>query len=108
MPHATTSKPLIYYVDSPSVRVFQEFAGDSLSNLNEYEAWDVITVLSQSVSLANLNDETTIDIPNALLMLGTDLQVSPHARKCLKALDGFPANNVNALMVGILSVAFEV
>ena len=108
MPHTTVSKPLTFYVDSPSVRVFQEFAGESLDKLDEYEAWDIVTILCQAVSLANLNDEKAIDIPNALLMLGTDLQVSPHARKCLKALDGFPIDLVSGLMVGILSVAFEV
>ena len=103
-----TSKPLTFYIDSPSVRVFQEFAGESLDNLDEYEAWDIVTILCQAVSLANLNDEKAIDIPNALLMLGTDLQVSPHAKNCLKALDGFPIDLVSGLMVGILSVAFEV
>ena len=108
MTHATTSKPLTYFVDTPSVRVFQEFAGESLDKLDEYEAWDIVTILCQAVSLANLNDEKAIDIPNALLMLGTDLQVSPHAKTCLKALDGFPIDLVSGLMVGILSVAFEV
>ena len=108
MAHATTSKPLTFYVDTPSVRVFQEFAGESLDKLDEYEAWDIVTILCQAVSLANLNDEKTIDIPNALLMLGTDLQVSLHAKNCLKALDGFPIDLVSGLMVGILSVAFEV
>ena len=108
MTHATTSKPLTYFVDTPSVRVFQELAGESLDKLDQYEAWDIVTILCQAVSLANLNDETAIDIPNALLMLGTDLQVSPHAKNCLKALDGFPVDLVSGLMVGILSVAFEV
>jgi len=108
MAHATTSKPLTFYVDTPSVRVFQEFAGESLDKLDEYEAWDIVTILCQAVSLANLNDEKTIDIHNALLMMGTDLQVSPHAKNCLKALDGFPIDLVSGLMVGILSVAFEV
>ena len=70
MPHTTVSKTLTYYVDSPSVRVFQEFAGESLDKLDEYEAWDIVTILCQAVSLANLNDETTIDIHNALLMMG--------------------------------------
>jgi hypothetical protein len=107
MAQVKTSKPLTYHCDTPSVRIFQEFAGESLDNLDEYEAWDIITVLSQAVSLANLNNETTIDIPNALLCLSNDLLPSEKCKKCLKALDGFPAAQVNALMIGILAVAFE-
>ena len=108
MPQVTISKPLTFYVDTPSVRIFQLLAGESLDKLDEFEAWDIVTILCQAVSLANLNDEPTIDIHNALLMLGTDLQVSPHAKNCLKALHGFPIDLVSGLMIGILSVAFEV
>jgi hypothetical protein len=107
MAQVKTSKPLTYYIDTPSVRIFQEFAGESLDKLDELEAWDVITVLSQAVSLANLNDETTIDIPNALLALHDSVIPSGNCKKCLKALDGFPAAQVNLLMMGILAVAFE-
>jgi hypothetical protein len=105
MPQVRTSKPLTYYVDSPSVRVFQEFAGESLDKLDEYEAWDVITVLSQAVASATANDEITIDIPEAIEAL--DLAISDKTQECLDALNGFPTNKVNALMLGILSVAFE-
>ena len=108
MPHVKTSKPLTYYIDTPSVRVFQAFAGESLENLDEYEAWDIITVLSQAVSLANLNDESTIDIHNSILMLGAEFSISANAKTCLKALHGFPIDLVSGLMIGILSVAFEV
>jgi hypothetical protein len=100
-------KPLTFYIDTPSVRIFQEFAGESLDKLDELEAWDVITFLSQAVSLANLNDEVTIDIPNAFLALHYSVIPSNNCRKCLKALDGFPVAQVNALMIGILAVAFE-
>jgi hypothetical protein len=107
MAQVKTSKPLTYYIDTPSVRIFQEFAGESLDNLDVYEAWDVITVLSQAVSLANLNDETTLDIPHALLALSESVVPSDNCKKCLKALHGFPSGQTNALMMGILAVAFE-
>ena len=106
MSQVKTSKPLTYYIDTPSVRVFQTFAGESLDNLDVYEAWDVITVLCQAASLANQYDQITIDIPEAIECLGMD--ISDDCEKCLNALHGFPAKQVNALMVGILSVAFEV
>jgi hypothetical protein len=69
MPQLVTIRPLTSSVNTPSVRIFQQFAGESLENLDEYEAWDIITALCQSASLAS---------------------------------------QVNALMVGILAVAFEV
>ena len=108
MPQVTISKPLTFYVDTPSVRIFQLLAGESLDKLDEFEAWDIITVLSQSVSLANLNDEPTIDIHNSILMLGAEFSISANAKTCLKALHGFPIDLVSGLMIGILSVAFEV
>ena len=107
MSQVQTPKPLIAYVDTPSVRVFQEFAGESLDKLDQYEAWDVITVLSQAVSLANRWDYASIDIPEAIDLLNHDVSLSDNCLVCLKALNGFPANKVNALMLGILAVAFE-
>jgi len=108
MIHATTSKPLTFYIDSPSVRVFQEFAGESLGKLDEYEAWDVITALCQAASLASQYEQATIDIHETIEALGDDIGFSDHCKKCLEALHGFPASQVNALMVGILAVAFDV
>lgn len=100
-----TSKPLTYYVDSPSVRVFQEFAGESLDKLDQFEAWDIITVLCQAVAISTANDQLTIDIPEAIECL--DLALSENCQECLNALDGFASNKVNALMLGILAVAFD-
>ena len=108
MSQVKTSKPLTYFVDTPSVRVFQTFAGESLEKLDQTEAWDIITVLAQAVSIANINDWVTIEIEVALLALDTDVEVSEDCYNCLKALQGFPTAQVNALMIGILSVAFEV
>jgi hypothetical protein len=107
MAQVKTSKPLTYYCDTPSVRIFQEFAGESLDKLDELEAWDIITVLSQAASLANQYDQVAIDIPEAIEALANDVAVSENCQKCLDALDGFPAAQVNALMIGILAVAFE-
>lgn len=101
-------KPLTFYIDTPSVRVFQTFAGETLENLDELEAWDIITVLCQSAALANLNDETTLDIPNAILALSESVQISGEVRQTLNALHGFPAIQVNQLMAAILQVAFDV
>ena len=108
MSQVKTSKPLTYFVDTPSVRVFQTFAGESLEKLDQTEAWDIITVLAQAVSIANINDWVTIEIEVALSALDTDVEVSGNCYNCLKALQGFPTAQVNALMIGILSVAFEV
>lgn len=102
-----TYKPLTYFVDSPSVRVFLEFAGESLENLNEIDAWDIVAVLSQAIALATLDDCPTIDIPSTILGLSESLELSGEARKALKALHGFPCKQVNALMIGIISVAFD-
>jgi hypothetical protein len=107
MAQVKTSKPLTYYIDTPSVRVFQTFAGDTLEKIDQLEAWDIITVLSQAASLANINDWGTIDIEVALDTLDTDIEVSKNCYECLKALQGFPAAQVNLLMMGILGVAFE-
>lgn len=100
-------KTLTDHIDTPSIRVFQEFAGESLDKLDMYEGWDIITVLSQAVSLANRWDYEKIDIPEAIDALNHDVSLSDNCLVCLKALDGFPANKVNALMLGILAVAFE-
>ena len=108
MPQVTISKPLTFYVDTPSVRVFQTFAGESLEKLDEYEAWDIITVLSQSTLTAHMSDTETIDIHSAMLTLSSEFKISTDAKKCLKALHGFPVSQMNVLMIGILSVAFEV
>ena len=105
MAQVRTSKPLTYFIDTPSVRVFQEFAGESLDKLDQFEAWDLITVLCQAVSIANQYDQVTIDIPEAIEAL--DLVISDNCLECLNALDGFASNKVNALMLGILSVAFD-
>lgn len=107
MPQVKTSKPLTYYIDTPIVRVFQEFAGESLNKIDAIEAWDVITVLCQAASLANQYDHRLIDVPEAIEALSQDLELSDKALECLKALDCFPVNQVHALMGGILSVAFE-
>lgn len=106
MPQVKTSRPLTYYIDTPSIRVFQEFAGESLDKLDQFEAWDIITALCQAVASATANDEITIDIPEAIEAL--DLAITDKTQECLDALDGFPASQVNALMLGILAVAFEV
>lgn len=98
---------MTYFIDTPSVRVFQEFAGESLDKLDQFEAWDVITVLCQAVSLANQYDQVTIDIPEAIEALSHDVSLSDNCQECLNALDGFPTNKVSALMIGILSVAFD-
>lgn len=100
-------KPLTYYIDTPSVRVFQTFAGDTLENLDQYEVWDIITLLCQAAALANLNNETTID-PIAANKHLAEVELSDEATKCAQALKGFPTHQVNQLMAAILQVAFDV
>ncbi len=100
-------KPLTYYIDTPSVRVFQTFAGDTLEKLDQFEVWDIITLLCQAVALANLNDWTTID-PAAANALLPEVELSDDATECVQALKGFPTIQVNQLMAAILQVAFDV
>jgi hypothetical protein len=100
-------KTLTAYIDTPAVRSLQAFAGESLAELDQYEAWDVITVLSQAVSLANQYDQVAIDIPDAIEALSHDVSLSENCQEGLNILDGFPTNKVNALMLGILAVAFD-
>jgi hypothetical protein len=107
MAQVKTSKPLTYFVDTPSVRVFLSFAGETLDNLTVYDAWDVITILCQAACGASINNSETLDIPQAIDCLDHDLDISEDCEKCVKSLDGFPASQVNALMMGILAVAFE-
>lgn len=97
-------KPLTYYCDTHAVQVFQTFAGESLENLTMHDAWDIVTVLSQSACKASLNGESmieTIDMVDDL-----NLIVSEEAEECIKALNGFPLNQVNQLMLGIVAVGF--
>jgi hypothetical protein len=100
-------KPLTYYIDTPSVRVFKSFAGETLEKLDVLEAWDIITVLCQAASLANQYDQIAIDIPEAIEALAHDVALSDNCVECLNALHGFPTAQVNLLMIGILGVAFE-
>lgn len=100
-------KPLTCYIDTPSVRTFQTFAGDTLEKLDQYEVWDIITVLCQAVSLANQCKQVKIDTPEAIEALSDDLGISVEAEECLNALNGFPAIQVNQLMAAILQVAFK-
>jgi hypothetical protein len=93
------------YLDTPSVRVFQTFAGESLDELSQFEAWDIVTVLCQAVSDANASDFDKISTCKMPMML--NLQVSDRANKCIHALDGFPTDQVNRLMKAILAVGFE-
>ena len=108
MPQLVTSKPLTFYVNTPSVRIFQQFAGESLENLDEYDVWDIVMILCQAASLASMSEQSMIDIPEAIEALGDEMEFRDHCKKCLDALHGFPASQVNALMVGILAVAFGI
>jgi hypothetical protein len=98
-------RKIIDYIDTPSVRVFQTFAGESLENLNQFEVWDIITVLCQALSDAHASDFRVIATDGLVEML--NLEISDGAHHCLKALNKFPENQVNALMKGLLEVAFE-
>ena len=97
-------KTITDYINTPSVRVFQTFAGESLDELSQFDAWDIITVLSQAVSDATASDFDKISTCKMSMIL--NLQVSDRANKCLHALDGFPANQVNRLMAAIIAVGF--
>jgi len=108
MPQLINIKPLIFYANTPSVRIFQQYAGESMERLDQYDVWDIITVLCQAVALANMVEVETIDIPETIEALGDEMEFRDHCKKCLDALNGFPTSQVNTLMVGILAVAFEV
>ena len=108
MPQPTDSKTLISCVDEslvPFVQAFQGFAGDNLENLYKCGVWDVVTVLCQAASLAESFAEDKIDISDITNAEDLDLDLSKLCEKCLKTLEGFPLNQVNDLMIGILSVS---
>jgi hypothetical protein len=98
-------KKITDYIDTPSVRVFQTFAGESLEKLNQFEVWDIITVLCQALSDAHASDFRVIATDGLVEML--NLEISDGAQQCLKALNGFPEYQVNKLMGALLTVAFE-
>ena len=103
----TAPNPLISYVDVPSVpfvHSLQGFAGESLENLTKHEVWDVIVVLCQSASLAESFSEDSIEISEIINDEDFNLYPSKLCEKCLGTLEGFPLNQVKALMSGILSV----
>ena len=104
MTQPNNSKPLISYVDTPSVRVFQGFAGENFENLYKCDVWNIITVLCSAASLADAMAEDAIDISEIIDAEDFDLYPSKLCEKCLKTLEGFPLNQVKALMSGILSV----
>lgn len=106
MPQVKTSKPLTYYIDNSFVRGFQEDAGESLDYFDAYEVWDLITILCQSAAIANQDDSDTLNIQGAIEIL-SEVTLSHNCAHCIKALEGFPAKHVNALMLGLLSVAFD-
>lgn len=97
-------KPLTYYCDTKAVRVFQTFAGESLEKLTIHDVWDLITVLAQSACKASLDGTQTISTTD--LVDNLNLTVSGEAEQCIKALNGFPLNQVNQLMLGIVAVGF--
>ncbi len=92
------------YLDTPSVRVFQTFAGESLENLTEYDVWDLVTVIAQALSDAHVSGFNVISTDGLVEML--NLEVSDSAQQCINALDKFPENQVNRLMGVVLTVAF--
>ena len=107
MPQTNDPRTLISYVNAPSVpfvRSFQGFAGENLENLYKCDIWDIITILCQAASLAESFAYDVIDISEIIDADDFDLYPSKLCEKCLKTLEGFPLNQVKALMSGILSV----
>ena len=108
MPQSNASRPLISYVDGPSVpfvQAFQELAGENLEKLYKCDVWDVVTVLCQSASLAESFSEESIEISEIINDEDFNLYPSKLCEKCLGTLERFPLNQVNDLMIGILSVS---
>ena len=101
------TKPLTSYFDdlsSPLVQAFQEVAGENFENLYKCDVWDIIMVLCQAASLADSFASDAIDISEIINADDFGLYPSKLCEKCLKTLEGFPLNQVKALMIGILSV----
>ena len=107
MTQPNISNPLTSYVDNPSVplvQAFQEIAGDNLENLDKCEVWDIITVLCSAASLAESFAEDSIEISEITNDEDFDLHPSKLCEKCLETLEGLPLDQVNPLMIGLLSV----
>lgn len=100
-------KKITDFIDTPSVRVFQTFAGESLEKLDQFEVWDIVTVLCQAVASANLPITSSTFIQTKGLAEMMELGASEDAQTCINALDHFPTDQVNKLMGALLAVAFE-
>ena len=98
-------KTLTDYIDTPSVRIFQAFAGDTLDKLDRCEVADVITVLVQAHSDAETQDFSKISTSGLAGFLG--LEISELTGELLKALEGFPTDKTYQLVLALIMVGLE-
>ena len=81
---------------------FENLAGTFLEHLEPYEIWDLMIVLCQSISLANLSNSNTVDTLNSTFLLEAELQMSDNCKECCRTLDKSTLPDIKQLMVGIL------
>ena len=99
------TRPITYYIDTPSIRVFQAFAGGSLEHLDPIEVWNIHFALMHAALIANDKNSPSLDIEFALKDL--DIVPSEKAQKCLLALNGFPIAQINQLVAGMLQISAD-
>jgi hypothetical protein len=98
-------KQLTDCIDTPSTRLFQEFSGGRLEDLDKFDLLDIITVLCRAACIAGLYSEKTISTDGFVETL--NLKVSDIAKNCLTTLNGFPTNQVNQLIKALIEVYGE-
>lgn len=81
---------------------FDNLAGTFLQHLNTVEIWDLMIILCQSLSLANMNDSNTVDTVNSIVLLSEELELSDNCKECAKTLDKLTLADIKQLMVEIL------
>lgn len=100
------SQPLTYYVDNAQIHKLIEFAGERFENFTHENLWDLVTILSAELALANPNDGQNVglvrmDETRQALKLSWDA-VEEHA---LEILDGISRCDAKALLMGITAIA---
>ena len=81
---------------------FENLAGTFLEHLNAVEIWDLMIVLCQSLSLANMNDSNTVDTVNAVFILEEELEPSKNCKECCKTFNKSTVAETRELMIRIL------
>lgn len=103
------SKHLFYYCDGPQIRKLAETTGDRFQNLTHANLWDLVTILSAELAMADPKEYGTggglvrMDETREMLGLSWDAVLI----QCLDILDGISRHEAKALLMGITAIVLE-